>query len=62
MVNRLALSILLAATIIALGLVMIVYHPTGWEQSIGWMFGLAFVLSLGFGVWLMWNIWRSGRG
>lgn len=62
MVNRLALSILLAATLVALGLIMIVYHPTGWEQSIGWMFGLAFVLSLGVGAWLMWSIWRSGRG
>ncbi len=41
---------------------MIIYHPTGWEQSIGWVFGFAFLLSLGFGVWLMWSIWRSGRG
>ena len=62
MVNRLALSIILAATIVALGLMMLIYHPAGWEQAIGWVFGLAFLLSLGFGVSLMWSIWRSGRG
>ncbi len=62
MTNRLALSILLAATIIALGLVMLVYHPPGWEQVAGWVFGLAFLFSLGVGAWLMWNIWRSRRG
>lgn len=62
MANRLALSILLAATIVALGLVMVVYHPPGWAQYGGWPFGLAFVASLGFGGWLMWNIWLSGRG
>jgi len=61
MTNRLALAILLAATIVALGLVMVVYHPPGWEQYGGWMFGTAFLLSLAFGARLMWNIWRSGR-
>lgn len=62
MTNRLALSILLAATIIALGLGMVVYHPPGWEQYVGWLFGLAFVFTLGFGAWLMVSIWRAGRG
>ncbi|CAG0984475.1 hypothetical protein ANRL4_02081 [Anaerolineae bacterium] len=41
---------------------MLVYHSAGWEQSISLVFGLAFLQSLGFGVWLMWSIWRSGRG
>lgn len=62
MTNRLALSILLAATIIALGLGMVVYHPPGWEQYGRWLFGLAFVFALGFGVWLMASIWRAGQG
>ncbi|HEX7974052.1 MAG TPA: hypothetical protein VF498_06570 [Anaerolineales bacterium] len=61
MVNRLALTMLLAATIIALGLLMLVYHPQVWELVGGWLFGLAFLFALGFGAWLMWNIWRSGR-
>lgn len=62
MTNRLALAILLAAMIVALGLVMLVYHPPGWEQYGGWLVGLAFLFSLGFGVWVMWAIWRAGRG
>lgn len=61
MTNRLSLAILLAATIVALGLVMLVYHPPGWERLGGWLFALAFFISLGFGVWLMWSIWRAGR-
>lgn len=61
MVNRLSLTIMLAATVIALGLLMIVYHPPAWERFGGWLFGLAFLFALGFGAWLIWNIWRSGR-
>lgn len=61
MVNRLALSVLLAATILALALLMLVYHPPFWEQIAGWVFALIFVVSLGFGGWLMWRIWRSDR-
>lgn len=62
MVNRLALTILLAATVVALGLMMMIYHPPGWEIYGGWLFGLAFLFSLALGVWMMWMIWRSGRG
>lgn len=61
MVNRLALSVLLAATILALALLMLVYHPPIWEQIAGWVFALIFLASLGFGTWLMWRIWRSDR-
>ncbi|MCA0453986.1 MAG: AarF/ABC1/UbiB kinase family protein [Chloroflexi bacterium] len=61
MTNRLALAILLAATIVALGLVMVIYHPLGWEQYGGWVFGIGFLLSLAFGGRLMWNMWWSGR-
>ncbi|QPC83130.1 hypothetical protein G4Y79_01780 [Phototrophicus methaneseepsis] len=35
MTNRLALTILLAATIVALGLVMTIYYPPSWEQYAG---------------------------
>ena len=61
MANRLSLTILLAATIIGLGLVMLVCHPAGWERLGGWLFALLFLASLGFGLWLMWIIWRAGR-
>jgi ubiquinone biosynthesis protein len=61
MVNRLGLTILLAATVVALGLMMIIYHPPGWEIYGGWLFGMTFLLSLGLGSWMMWTIWRSGR-
>jgi hypothetical protein len=44
MTNRLALAILLAAMIVALGLVMLVYHPPGWERYGGWLVGLAFLI------------------
>ncbi|MBZ0291510.1 MAG: hypothetical protein K8L99_02990 [Anaerolineae bacterium] len=60
MTNRLALTILLAATIVVLGLMMIIYHSPGWEQYGGWIFGLGFLFALGFGAWLMWELWRSG--
>jgi ubiquinone biosynthesis protein len=61
MINRLALAILLAATIVALGLMMIVYHPPGWNIYGGWLFGLGFLFSLALGAWMIWTIWRSGR-
>lgn len=61
MINRLVVAILLAATIIGLGLLMVVYHPPGWEQYGGWIFGTAFLLSLAFGAGLMWQLWRTGK-
>jgi ubiquinone biosynthesis protein len=61
MTNRLALSMLLAAAIIALALILVVYHPATWQSVGEVVFGLAFISSLGFGAWLMWSIIRSGR-
>lgn len=60
MVNRLALSVVLAATIMGLGLVMVAYHPPEWEPLGGWITIIAFLASLGFGAVLMWSIFRSG--
>lgn len=61
MTNRLTLSMLLSAVIIALALVLVVYHPATWQSFGDIIFGLAFVSSLAFGAWLMWSIIRSGR-
>lgn len=59
--TRLALSILVAAIILSLGLLMLIFHPAGWEQIGGGVFAGAFLLVLGLGTWLVWTIWRSGR-
>lgn len=56
--NRLAVSILIAALIIGLGLLMLVYHPPGWATW-GWFFGLVFLVALLIGLLLLWSIWRS---
>jgi hypothetical protein len=61
MVNRLILAILLAAMTITLGLTAIAYHQTGWERYGGLFLMLAFLVSLGFGLLLVFNLWRSGR-
>ncbi len=61
MVNRIALAVLLAATIIALGLAVVAYHPSSWEHIASAFFAVAFPLSLVFGAFLMGSIWRSGR-
>ncbi len=61
MANRLALAILLAATIVALGLLMLVYHPPEWERYGGWVFGLSFLLTLVLGLRMMISIWWSNR-
>jgi ubiquinone biosynthesis protein len=61
MTNRLALAMVLSAVIIALALVMVIYHPATWQAFGETIFSLAFVSSLAFGAWLMWSIIRSGR-
>ncbi len=61
MTNRLALSMLLGAVIIALALALVVFHPATWQAFGEVIFTLAFISSLAFGAWLMWSIIRSGR-
>lgn len=56
--NRLAMSILVAALIISVGLLMLIYHPPGWEAWGGWVFGLALPVVLILGIGLLWSIWR----
>lgn len=61
MTNRLALAMILSAVIIALALVLVIYHPAAWQSLGELIFGFAFISSLAFGAWLMWSIIRSGR-
>jgi len=59
--SRVSMSILTAALIIGLGLLMLIYHPPGWEKYGGWFFGLLFIAIVFLGLGLLWKIWRSGR-
>ena len=61
MTNRLAAAIVLAAVIVALGIVMVIYHPEVWQTFGQYLFFFAFLSSLVFGAWLLWSIWRSGK-
>lgn len=60
-INRLAISLVFAAVVVVLGMVAVVYRPFNWARYSDLLFGFAVLLSLGFGVWLLWSIWRSGR-
>jgi ubiquinone biosynthesis protein len=60
MVNRVALSVILAGTIMGLGLVMVAYRPAGWERFGGAITTIAFVGSLLVGFVLLWSIFRTG--
>jgi ubiquinone biosynthesis protein len=59
--NRVSMSILTAALVIGLGLLMLIYHPPGWQKYGGWFFGLLFIVIVFFGLGLLWKIWRTGR-
>jgi ubiquinone biosynthesis protein len=61
MTNRLAVSVILAGVIVALGLTLVVYHPSSWQTVGEVIFAFAFVSSLFFGGWLMWSILSSRR-
>lgn len=58
-INRLVMSILTGALIVALALLMLVYNPPGWDQWAGWLVGLSFLLVSAFGLVLLWEVWRS---
>jgi ubiquinone biosynthesis protein len=57
--NRLVLGILAAAFIVGLAVLLLIYHPTGWEAWAGVAFGIGFAIAAGVGVYLAWTIIRS---
>jgi ubiquinone biosynthesis protein len=61
MVNRLAMSILLAAFVVGSAVLMTVYHPGGQETWLGWFFALGLIAAALLGLWVLLAIWRSGR-
>jgi ubiquinone biosynthesis protein len=61
MTNRLALALVLAASVMALAVSLGVHGLPGIEPYVRILLGLGFAFSLGFGVWLLASIWRSGR-
>ncbi|MBI4928686.1 MAG: AarF/ABC1/UbiB kinase family protein, partial [Anaerolineae bacterium] len=61
MTNRLTLGMILAAVIIALALVLVIYQSETWEIIGSYVFGFALISSILFGIWLLWSIIRSGR-
>lgn len=60
MINRLALAVILAASIVALALTMVVYHPPSLRAFGDALLVMAFTASLVFGAWVLVAIWRSG--
>jgi ubiquinone biosynthesis protein len=61
MTRQLALAILLGATIVALGLSMVVVQPPRLKEIAGGVLGTAFVASLVLGVLLLVSIWRPRK-
>lgn len=61
MFNRLALAVLLGASVVALGVALGVQRVPGLERYMNVLFALGFVFSLSFGIALIVSIWRAGR-
>ncbi|MGZ3612179.1 MAG: ABC1 kinase family protein [Ktedonobacteraceae bacterium] len=60
-VNGLVLGILVAALIIGLSIVLVIYHPVLNQPWPGLLFGFAFVFVCLFGAYLMWTILRPRK-
>lgn len=61
MTNRLALAMLLAASIVALGLAAGIRVIPALEPIVGWLFRIALLLSVVFGASVLWSMWRAER-
>ena len=61
MTNRLALSIILGASVVALGLAVGIRLAPTLGPIVEWLFRLGLVFSVIFGLSVLWAIWRAGR-
>jgi ubiquinone biosynthesis protein len=61
MTNRLSLAMILSASVIALGVALGAHGGAEIQRYVRWLFLLGFVFSLGFGIWVLLSILRSGR-
>jgi ubiquinone biosynthesis protein len=57
--NRLALSILAAAFIVGLAVLLLIFGSSGWTALVGVLFGVGFLAATALGVWLLLSIMRS---
>lgn len=60
--NRIVLGVITAAFIVALAVLMLVYHPGEGGVWMGRIFAGALVVAAGLGLYLAWRIIRTGRG
>lgn len=59
MTNRLALAMILAASVVALGVALGFQGGAGFAPYLRWLFALGFLFSLAFGAWVLASIWGS---
>ncbi|MHB0869059.1 MAG: ABC1 kinase family protein, partial [Chloroflexota bacterium] len=60
MVNRLIMAMLTTGFIVGLAVLMIFYHPPGWEAFIGWVFAVGFLGATVLGAWIVLSVLRGG--
>jgi ubiquinone biosynthesis protein len=61
MTNRLALAVILAASVVALALALGVRGVPDGHTSMTWLFRLGLLFSLLFGAGLLWSMWRAPK-
>lgn len=61
MTNRLALSVILAASVVALGIAAGIRRELAGDPVFVWLLRLGLLFSVAFGLSVIWTIWRSGR-
>jgi ubiquinone biosynthesis protein len=60
-VNRVVFSILIAAFIVGLGLVILAIRPSGSDLWVRLLIVAGFMLTGALGIMFLWSLWRSGR-
>lgn len=58
--NRLAISVLVAAFIVAIAMFLPSSLPSGWRDLGSWLTILGFLVAGILGLWLLFSIWRAG--